>query len=151
MRKSRRRQKSVRWPQVMVIAGLALLLLIIVLLKNPAKGDAQEEASGLPAQQLERSLADRNPTVVFFHSLTCTPCVRMMEVVGQVHPEFAASVVLVDVNVSDERNHPLMRREEIRAIPALVMYDRRGHAETYYGVMSADELRLYLQSLAGGN
>jgi thiol-disulfide isomerase/thioredoxin len=147
MTKPKHRHKS-RWPQMLVIVGVALLVAAILALKtNPP---VAEETALLPQKQLQNALAASKPTVVFFHSLNCDPCIQMMDVVDQVHPEFAGSVVLVDVNVSDTRNHDLLRAEDIRMIPSLVLYDRFGQRQITYGVMTPGDLRQIMQILAGG-
>jgi thiol:disulfide interchange protein len=103
----------------------------------------------LPEAQLDQLLADGQPVFVFFHSNNCYQCLRMIEVVEQVYPDFAGEVPLVDVNVYDENNRNLLYRAGIRAIPTLIFIDRAGQAQGYVGVMDADALREQLQALAG--
>ncbi|GAB4473452.1 MAG: hypothetical protein Kow00124_12450 [Anaerolineae bacterium] len=137
---------STTWPRVLIIGGIALLVIAILTLKGEVS--AEPRAALLPAEQLQQALADARPTMVFFHSLDCDPCVQMMGVVDGVYPSFSETVVLVDVNVSDTRNHDLLRAEGIRAIPSLVFYSRGGRrSETFYGVMPPEQLEQALQSL----
>lgn len=144
---TRKHRTKSRWPQALVIGGLALFAVAILVFKTSAP--AATGAAILPEAQLQRALADGKPVVVFFHSLTCDPCMQMMDVVDQVYPEFADAVELVDVNVSDTRNHDLLRAEDIRMIPSLVVYDRLGQRQITYGVMIPDDLRQRMQILAG--
>ncbi len=140
--------KRSRWPQILVIGGIALLIVGMLVYKNSTAGTTQ--ASGLPEEQLHRALAAGEPSVVFFHSLTCDPCIAMMNTVDEVYPEFAGSITLIDVNVSDTRNHDLLRDQGIQAIPSLVFYDGSGQSETSYGVIPPETLRQRLQHLLEG-
>lgn len=144
MPRSKHRRKP-RWPQILILGGLALLVTAILIFKTSAP--AASEAAALPEQQLQHALAESEPTAVFFHSLTCDPCIQMMDVVDQVYPSFSEVVALVDVNVSDTRNHDLLRAEDIRVIPSLVLYDRRGQRQVFYGVMPPDQFRQQLLQL----
>lgn len=103
----------------------------------------------LPEAQLDQLLAAGKPTLAFFHSTTCVPCIKMTQIVQEVYPEFAESVALVDVNVYDKRNASLLQRARIRAIPTLIFIDRTGQGRGYMGVMEPDALREQLQALAG--
>jgi len=103
----------------------------------------------LPEAQLDQLLAAGKPTLAFFHSTTCVPCIKMTQIVQEVYPEFADSVALVDVNVYDKRNASLLQRARIRAIPTLIFIDRTGQGQGYMGVMEPDALREQLQALAG--
>ena len=73
-----------------------------------------------------------------------------MEVVKQVYPEFQDSVVLIDVDVYDQRNNNIMRREGLQSIPTLVFYDRNGKRQMNIGVMESDQFRQTLSALAAG-
>jgi len=103
----------------------------------------------LPEAQLNQLLAAGEPAFVFFHSNNCVQCVRMIEIVEQVYPDFSDEVALVDVNVYDENNRNLLYRAGIRAIPTLIFIDHAGQAQGYVGVMDAAALREQLQALAG--
>jgi thioredoxin 1 len=138
--------KHRRPPTLFILAGLVLLAGAIVISKEGSAGPAR--AASLEAQ-LDQALAAGRPTVVFLHSYDCVPCKQMIDVVDQVYPEFAASVVLVDVDVYDPTNLSLMRRERLQAIPTLVFYNRLGGRQVHVGVMPAEQLHGTLRSLAG--
>jgi len=104
----------------------------------------------LPEAQLERFLASGQPTLAFFHSNNCLQCIKMMEVVAQVYPEFDDSVALVDVNVYDQRNASLLERARIRAIPTQIFFNSAGKGQVVLGAMEPEEFRAYMRSLAGG-
>lgn len=135
-----------------VIVGITALVLVAVVAKD-ALGDPGPGAAGangeLPAITLERAVAANEPTLAFFHSLTCDSCVEMTAVVEEVYPEFEGSVTLVDVDVYDERNADLLRQARIVAIPTVVLIDRAGSGEPFIGVMNAGQLRERLRALVG--
>jgi thiol:disulfide interchange protein len=103
-----------------------------------------------PEAQLDRLLAEGQPVLAFFHSMTCTPCIQMDEIVKEVYPEYQDKVGLVDVNVYDKGNQNLLRRANLRVIPTLILIGRNGEARGYTGVMPADALREQLEALAEG-
>jgi thiol:disulfide interchange protein len=76
---------------------------------------------------------------------------EMMEVVAQVYPEFQEQVVLIDVDVYDQGNANILRREGLQAIPTLVFYDRSGERYSHVGVLPADQMRTVFQTLSGEN
>ena len=94
-------------------------------------------------------LADGQPVLAFFHSMTCKSCIQMDGTVKEIYPDFRESVALIDVNVYDQGNQNLLRRANIRVIPTLILIDRYGEAQRYTGVMSADDLRAQLDALTG--
>ena len=104
----------------------------------------------LPEAQLERLLISGQPTLAFFHSNNCVQCIKMLEVVQQVYPEFAASVALVDVDVYDRRNASLLQRAQIRAIPTQIFFDQTGQGMVIMGAMTPDQFREQMQTLQGG-
>jgi len=106
--------------------------------------------SELPEAQLGRLLAAGKPTLAFFHSNNCKQCIKMMEVVAQVCPEFEDSVALVDVNVYDKANARLLQAAGIRAIPTQIFYNSSGKGQVVLGAMEPEQFRAYLRSLAGG-
>jgi thioredoxin-like negative regulator of GroEL len=152
-----KRESKTPWPQIAVVAGLVILIGGILLAKQTesaalptvAPPQAANLPSGLPEQQLGQLLAEKRPTLAFFHSNTCQQCIEMTEIVQQVYPEFARSVALVDVNVYDERNARLLQVARIRVIPTLVFYNRDGQAQTATGVMQPAQLRQVLKALGG--
>jgi len=106
--------------------------------------------SDSPEAQLGQLLAAGKPTLAFFHSNNCKQCIKMMEVVAQVYPEFEGSVALVDVNVYDKANAKLMQVAGIRAIPTQIFYNSAGAGQIVLGAMEPDVFRAYLRSLAEG-
>ena len=103
-----------------------------------------------PEAQLDLLLAEGQPVLAFFHSMTCTPCIQMDEIVKEVYPEYQDRVGLVDVNVYDKGNQNLLRRANLRVIPTLIFIGRNGEGKGYTGVMPADALREQLEALAEG-
>ena len=94
----------------MIIAAIALASKPL----DPAKAESS------PEMRLDEALEDQQPTFVFLHSLDCIPCQQMMEVVAHVYPEFDDNVVLIEVDVHDQGNLNIMRREGLQLIPTLV-------------------------------
>lgn len=74
----------------------------------------------------------------------------MMEVVDQVYPEFAGQVVLVDVDVNDNANGPLMQKLGLRYIPTVVVFNSQGQAAQNVGAMKPDAFRSFLRQRALG-
>jgi thiol-disulfide isomerase/thioredoxin len=105
-------------------------------------------ADMLPEAQLNYFIAAKKPTLAFFHSNNCVQCIKMMEVVEQVHPDFAGQVALVDVDVYDQRNENFLRQASIRVIPTMIFIDRTSQGVVYTGPMAPDEFRAELQRLA---
>jgi thioredoxin-like negative regulator of GroEL len=144
-------RKSSRLPQLLALGGLGLLVLAVVLLKSrPAEETRVETANVLPQEQLAQVIQTGQPALAFFHSNTCQQCIEMIGIVGDVYPEFADSVALVDVNVYDERNATMLQEVGLQFIPTLIFYDQDGKAEVFVGVMPTEQLRQRLASLAEG-
>lgn len=113
-----------------------------------AEQAGQIQSSGmLPEAQLDHHLESGWPVLAFFHSNTCTQCIRMTEIVAQVYPDYADSVALVDVNVYDQRNQNLLGRVGIQVIPTLIFINRDQQGQGYTGVMPAEALREQLELL----
>jgi len=153
MAKKRQRKKKNNLARNLVVVGVLALAAALLLIKAGNKPlEAPAETSGpLPAVQLQNALAEHRPTLAFFHSYNCQQCIDMMEIVQQVYPEFTDSIVLVDINVYDERNESLLRQVGLQFIPTLIFYDRIGKNEISVGVMEAEQLRKKLSALAEGN
>ena len=117
---------------------------------DPEQPAAAALPGELPEAQLERLLTAGQPTLAFFHSNNCVQCIKMMEVVEQVYPEFDSSVALVDVNVYDKANSRLLQRAQIRAIPTQIFFDRTGQGKVIMGAMTPDQFREQMRTLAGG-
>ncbi len=75
----------------------------------------------------------------------------MIKIVEQVFPEFRESIILVDINVYDERNASLLRQVKLQYIPTLIFYDKTGKEQVTVGVMEAEQLRQNLAALAEGD
>lgn len=133
-------------PTLLILAGIALLLIAIFLVKG---GDSASTATALESQ-LDEALAAKRPTFVFLHSLDCIPCKEMMGVVAEVYPEFQDAVALIDVDVYDKNNQNILRREQLQSIPTLVFYDSKGKRQVFIGVMQPDQFRDTLTQLAAG-
>lgn len=162
---------------VLVIASIAVVIVGLILLKNRpqeavALSSAQASAPtsqvspsatrnpaamagpfkpGSPEEQLDQSLAAGRPVLVFMHSNNCQSCIDMTKVVNQVYPEFAGQVALVDVDVYDDANGPLMQRLGLRYIPTVVVFDKAGQAAQNVGAMKPDAFRTFLRQKALGS
>lgn len=149
----RRHRKPSRWPQFLAIGGLALLIIAVLVLKDKPQEAAAPTASAgdLPSAQLDRALAEHRPTLAFFHSYNCQQCIMMIDIVEQVYPEFTDSIVLVDIDVYDERNEPLLQQVGLQYIPTLIFYDWAGQSQVSVGVIEAEQLRQALAALAEGD
>jgi thiol:disulfide interchange protein len=135
-------------PTLLILIGIALLVIAVFALKSGS--NTPVSAASLEAE-LNQALKDGRPTFVFLHSLDCIPCKEMMGVVADVYPEFQDSVVLIDVDVYDQRNINILRRESLQVIPTLVFYDRQGRRQIFVGVMQAEQLRDTLQAISTEN
>jgi hypothetical protein len=148
-----RRHKPSRTPQLLVIGGVGLLVIMILVFKQIRNTSINPEVGvgELPVMQLDRALRAGQPTLAFFHSNNCQQCIVMMETVAQVYPEFSQTIELVDINVYDENNAVLLNRVGLRYIPTLIFYDHTGNGQVSVGVMEADLLRQTLAELAEGD
>lgn len=166
-------RKPDRFLSLLVIASIAVVVAGIILLKQqpsdavalsvtppaqvsaaaanqPAAAVAGPFKPSSPADQLDQALAAGQPALVFMHSNNCQSCIDMMHVVDQVYPEFAAQVVLIDVNVYDAANGPLMETLGLRYIPTVVVFDKAGQGSQNVGAMAADDFRAFLRQRALG-
>ena len=147
------KKSSVRF--VLALIGIALVILVVTRVKAQTQSASPTPigaaSKDLPAVQLDKALAQRQPALVFMHSTDCIPCAQMMKIVDQVSPEFEGKVALVDVDVYNDANLPLMRKLGLQVIPTIVLYDRNGQGKSYVGVMSANDLRSRLRQVAGGS
>ena len=136
-----------RPPTLLILAGIALLLIAIFAFKSGS--DTPTSAASLEAQ-LDQALRDGHPTFVFLHSLDCIPCKAMMKTVADVYPDYQDSVVLIDVDIYDQSNSNIIRREYLQSIPTLVFYDAQGNRQVFIGAMPPDQFRDTLTMLAAG-
>jgi len=146
-RLQRKRPAHKQPPTLLILAGTALLLIIVFAFKQ--SGDPSKSVTSLEAQ-LDQALKDERPTFVFLHSLDCIPCKEMMSTVAKVYPDFQNSVVLIDVDVYVQRNANILRRERLQSIPTLVFYDAQGNRLMHIGVMEPDQFRQTLTQLVEG-
>jgi thiol:disulfide interchange protein len=143
----RKHRASKKPPTLLILAGIALLLVAVFTLKN--NDNSSVSAVSLEAQ-LDEALAAKHPTFVFLHSTDCIPCKAMMDTVAEIYPDFQDSVVLIDVDIYDQSNQNLMRRERLQSIPTLVFYDQLGARHVYIGAMPSDQFRDVMTQLAAG-
>jgi thiol:disulfide interchange protein len=145
-RLKRKRPARKQPPTLLILAGIALLMIAVFALKS---GDNPSASSSLESQ-LDLALKEGRPTFVFLHSLDCIPCKEMMGTVATVYPEFQDSVVLIDVDVYDQNNQNILRRERLQSIPTLVFYDAQGNRQLFIGAMPAEQFRQTLTQLVSG-
>lgn len=169
-------KKPDRFLSLLVIASIAVVVVGIILLKqqprdavslsaaqagSPASQASPAAASNpaaiagpfrpsSPADQLNQALAAGRPVLVFMHSNNCQSCIDMMNVVNQVYPEFAGQIALVDVDVYDNANVPLMQKLGLRYIPTVVAFDKNGKSAQNVGAMKPDAFRAFLRQKALG-
>jgi hypothetical protein len=141
-------KKKSFWSQVLIITSLLLVAVFVMALKRSSSPDSvAPKPSDLPEVQLERALADRKPTLAFYHSVTCDQCKQMMKAMDEAYPEFANQIVLVDVMVYEEYNAEMVEDAGILTIPALMAYDRKGQQRFYVGSLDAQFLREIMQMI----
>ena len=133
-------------PTLLILAGIALLLIAVFVFKS---GNSSSTSAASLETQLDQVLKDGRPTFVFLHSLDCIPCKEMKGTVAEVYPDFQDSVVLIDVDVYDQRNANILRREHLQSIPTLIFYDAQGNRQVVIGVMPPALFRATLQDLTG--
>ena len=135
-------------PTILIIAGIALLLIGTFAFKSA--GDESGTGALLEAQ-LDQALSEGRPAVVFLHSLNCVACKEMMRTVADVYPGYQDSIALIDVDVYDQGNNNILRRERLQSIPTLVFYDKQGARQVFIGAMPSGQFRDTLAQLAAGN
>jgi thiol-disulfide isomerase/thioredoxin len=145
-RSNRKQHNRKKTPTFLILAGIVLLLIAVFVLKSSS---APSTSIALLESKFDQALMDGKPTFVFLHSLDCIPCKEMMGTVAEVYPDFQESVVLIDVDVYDQRNKNILRREGIQSIPTLVFYDNQGIRQVVIGIMAPNLLRSTLQDLIG--
>jgi len=145
-RSNRKHHNRKKTPTFLILAGIVLLLIAVFLLKSSS---APSTSIALLESKFDQALMDGKPTFVFLHSLDCIPCKEMMRTVAEVYPDFQESVVLIDVDVYDQRNKNILRREGLQSIPTLVFYDNQGIRQVVIGIMAPNLLRSTLQDLIG--
>lgn len=143
----RKRRASKNPPTLLILAGIALLLFAVFAFKSG--GDSSASTNSLEVQ-LDQALNAQRPTFVFLHSLDCIPCKEMMGTVAEVYPDFQDSVVLIDVDVYDQNNQNILRRERLQSIPTLVFYNAQGTRQIFIGAMPSEQFRDVMTQLAAG-
>jgi thiol:disulfide interchange protein len=148
----RRKQKEANYPKLLVLGGFMILVAVFLGIKasqketlTPFTHDPNQSAE----VQLDQALEARWPVLAFFHSNNCVQCLIMIETVADVYPEFREQVVLVDVDVYNDFNRPLLGRVRLQYIPTLIFYDRAGNPTSYVGVMESSDLKASLKKLSG--
>lgn len=134
-------------PTLLILTGIALLLVAVFAFKNSDNSSASTTSL---ESQLDQALAAKRPTFVFLHSLECIPCKEMMGTVADVYPDFQDSIALIDVDVYDQNNQNILRREQLQSIPTLVFYDTQGTRQVFIGAMPSEQFRDTLTQLAAG-
>jgi thiol:disulfide interchange protein len=148
----KKHRKPSRLPQYLALGGFIVLVFVVLALKDkPQQAISSPGEAPLPEAQLAAALAEKRPVLAFIHSDTCVQCSMMMDTVAQVFPGFKESITLVDIDVYDPLNEPLLRRLRVRFIPTLIFYDQAGQSEMNVGVMEAEQLNQVLTALAGGS
>lgn len=142
----RKRAQPKQPSTLLILAGIALLVLVAITFK---RGNQVPVTPISLEERYNQALQEKQPTFVFLHSLDCIPCKAMMDIVAKVQPEFEGQVVLIDVDVYQQSNLNIMRREGLQMIPTLVFYDRRGERQVQVGVMQPDQLRAVLHTISG--
>jgi thiol:disulfide interchange protein len=148
----RRKQKAVRYPKLLMLGGFVILVAVFLGIKSSQKESQplfNEDPNQLAEVQLDQALEARRPVLAFFHSNNCVQCLIMVETVAEIYPEFQDRVVLVDVDVYNDLNRPLLGRVRLQYIPTLIFYDRTGKPTSYVGVMEASDLKASLKNLSG--
>lgn len=144
----KRKPKKSNLPRFLIVAGLALLVVVVLMVKDKHQATTTASGKELPELQLVNALQAGQPTLAFYHSTNCEQCIIMMDIVAQVYPEYREEVALVDVDVYDQRNAPLLRKVGLQYIPTLVFYNQNGERQVHVGVMEADMLRNTLATIS---
>jgi thiol-disulfide isomerase/thioredoxin len=145
-KRKRKTQPFSRLPRGLILIGLLIAVVAVLLAKR--EPTPQTVNSKVPEVQLAQALEAGKPTFAFYHSLDCVPCKQMMATVDQVYPQYADQVVLVDVNVYDSWNQPLLRTARVRSIPTMVFYNHTGEQQTVIGAMEPEQLDQMLATIS---
>ena len=147
--KSRNRKRDPSVLKILFVLCLVIAAAAILVVKNQPEARATTAES--PAELLNTAIQNKQPVLAFFHSNNCDSCIQMVAIVDQVYPEFSDSILLVDVNVYDKQNQPLLNEVGLKFIPTLYFYDITGKRHTHIGTMDADQLRQTLNGLRVGD
>ena len=146
--KPRKANNYQRFLKILFVIFVVIAAVVILVVKNQPKAGATTSES--PADLLHAATHNKQSVMAFFHSNTCDSCLQMVAIVDQVFPEFTDSIILVDVNVYDKQNQPLLNEVGLKYIPTLIFYDTSGMHQTHIGLMEASQLRQTLNDLARG-
>lgn len=122
--------------KALIIVGVVLLAVVVLLLKDKLQAaTTSTSVNDLLETQLVNALQAGQPTFAFYHSTDCKQCIIMMDVVAEVYPEYKDAVTLVDVDVYDECNVPLLNKVRLQYIPTLMFYNKSGERQVQVGVI----------------
>lgn len=79
------------------------------------------------------------PVLVDFYADWCNPCRMMAPVVETMAKEYEGRMKVGKCNTDE--NMPIAQKYRIASIPTFIIFKNGQPAETFQGVMSADELR----------
>ena len=143
-------KKNEQLPKILILAGIVILAIAILLIKNQSDKNLVP-VNESPEAQFDRYQQEEKPVFIFFHSNNCESCIKMMATVDQVYPDYKNEVALVDVNVYDPINEKFLQRAGINTIPTQVFVDSSGEGKVTIGVMTADQLAQQLGLLVGSD
>lgn len=130
--------KASKWWKIVIVAGLALAVVLVVatkkrpqkscglglgqtIIKEPAPVAAPEAASNDP---LTGALKSGKPVLAEFGRSTCTPCKMMKPILDKLAEELKGKVYVLILDTGD---YALLAREyDIRVIPTQIFFDGTG-------------------------
>ncbi len=140
------RKKMRSW---LIILGVVVIVALVAVLKETA--DTRNWLNREPAAaKLVVHRAAGDAVVVFFHSPDCSSCEQVRSSLDAVYPEFKNSVVLLDVDVTEMRERPLVEQIGVQTAPTLLLVNANGEEKMIVGEISPQDLRAELSALAGG-
>lgn len=142
---------------VIILAILAVFGVVLVAkIFSPPPGSTETSGSGTSltsvhndaAADYAAALKTGKPIYVLFHSLTCDPCVQISAVADAVLPAYADKVKFVNAITDDPSGQQLSSRFRFQYIPTSFFLTADGTvADSFTGVLTADEMRARLDSL----
>ena len=96
----------------------------------------------------EEVLKSKVPVVVDFWAEWCGPCRMMGPVFEELSNEYTGKVKFVKVNVEEEEG--LSVSNEIRGIPALILFNNGKEIGRIIGYQPKDQLRQKINEIVGG-
>jgi thiol:disulfide interchange protein len=134
----------------MTILAVVLLLIAAVLVIKYALPGVFTSNGGSAQAKIDQAVEQGKPVMVFFYSEDCLGCREMEKNITAVYPEFKKYVVLVEVNVYEDKNRELMERTGVHTTPVELFIDGKGTETLVLDAMNADDLREQLASFSGG-